>query len=460
MSTQPIPWISVCKHAPYFEDDNGKSWTPVGQNDAIIWPDLEGLFQRKNTAQVESHFAYLASQRVTCIRIMMEYCQTEHRYIEKPAGSFQTNMVRFWDDLFKLCEKYQIRILLTPFDTFWMAKRWRFHPYNKRNGGPCESKFKWLTCPDMLAATKNRFDFFIRQWGASGALFGWDLWNEINPKHAGKQTENMAAYVEQISDHIRNTELTLYGKSHLQTVSVFAPLMKTYEMTALIFRHPLLDFSTTHFYDAASIDNPKNTYLPAIATGDMVIQAIEHLPDGRPFLDSEHGPITYFKRYRKGLPQQFDELYFLHIQWAHLASGAAGGGMRWPYRHPHVLTTGMRAAQRNLSEFIVLIDWTKFNRKNISRLLTINEKMMHIFGCSDKSQAVIWLLPSPGKSKKKQSTSIVSVPGLDPGTYKIHFWDTKQGLLKTEIMSKNTGDLNITLQRTETDLALAVRKQT
>ncbi|TIL77742.1 MAG: hypothetical protein E5Y81_12695, partial [Mesorhizobium sp.] len=34
--------------------------------------------------------------------------------------------------------------------------------------------------------------------------------------------------------------------------------------------------------------------------------------------------------------------YFRHLQWAHLAAGGAGGGMRWPNRSPHVLTPGMR----------------------------------------------------------------------------------------------------------------------
>ena len=32
------------------------------------------------------------------------------------------------------------------------------------------------------------------------------------------------------------------------------------------------------------------------------------------------------------------------MSWAHLASGGAGGGMRWPNRHPHVLTSGMPPA--------------------------------------------------------------------------------------------------------------------
>src|SRR3712207_8786775 len=52
-----------------------------------------------------------------------------------------------------------------------------------------------------------------------------------------------------------------------------------------------------------------------------------------------------------------------HMQWAHFAAGAAGGGMRWPNRRPHVLTEGMRKAQHALAGFLPLIDWAHFRRR-------------------------------------------------------------------------------------------------
>jgi hypothetical protein len=35
------PWIEVAPGAPYFQTDRGESWTPIGQNDAVTWPELE-----------------------------------------------------------------------------------------------------------------------------------------------------------------------------------------------------------------------------------------------------------------------------------------------------------------------------------------------------------------------------------------------------------------------------------
>ncbi|WP_348085394.1 hypothetical protein [Dyadobacter sp.] len=457
-----MPWIVVDVDSPYFQDEKGTDWTPVGQNDAVTWPDFQGLFKRKDVAQAEGHMAYLAAHGVTCIRLMMEYCQTEGRYFEKPVGRFQSNMVQFWDDLFLLCEKYSIRVLVTPFDTFWMARRWKYHPYNQLLGGPCKSKWQWLSCPDMLSALKERFTFFIERWGGSGALFGWDLWNEISPVHAGKSIENLGRYIDDISTHIREKEMQLFQKSHLQTISAFAPILNEPGMNALVFQHPLLDFASTHFYEPGSIDYPKNVHSAAITTGRMVRYALELLPAGRPFFDSEHGPIAYFRRNKKGLPEDFDDAHYLHMQWAHFASGAAGGGMRWPYRHPHVLTHGMRRAQQNLSAFVRLIDWKNFRRVNLNEEILVNRPSVRVFGCGDSNQAIIWLLYT-GSNKAKiklneqQHLVSLSVPNLDDGHYRVVFWDTKMGIADQQIIAKSGIHLHIRRVVDLGNLAIAIQ---
>lgn len=91
--------------------------------------------------------AWLAAQGITRLRLMLEYCQTEHRYLERPVGRFQPHMVRLWDDLFALCAKYGLRVLLTPFDTYWMGRRWRHHPYHQAQGGPGTTRAQWLRSP-------------------------------------------------------------------------------------------------------------------------------------------------------------------------------------------------------------------------------------------------------------------------------------------------------------------------
>lgn len=457
---EKLEWIKVCDHAPYFEKENGQAWLPIGQNDGIIWPELKGLFLWKNVEEAEAYLAYIASHGVTCLRMMMEYCQTENRYLERPAGNFQPNMIRFWDDLFRLCEKYELRLLLTPFDTFWMARRWNFHPYNARNGGPCRSKWQWLSSAETRAAMKNRFSFVIRRWGGSGVIFGWDLWNELHPRHNKKQIEGLSEFITDIGSYVRDLESELYGKTHLQTVSVFAPDLEHYAMHDIVFRHSGLDFTSTHLYKKPEINSPGNSFDAAIATGQMVREALNHTPVSMPFLDSEHGPIDFFRRHRKNLEETFDDRYFLQMQWAHLASGAAGGGMRWPYRHPHTLTHGMRCAQKNLSEFAALINWNSFDRKNLSDSIRTEGAPVMVFACGNSSQIIIWLLKRTIKKQignmKNQDFLKILIPDLAEGDYKVSFWDTQSGLTECRIVTKSESLLSIDLQLRADNLALAI----
>jgi hypothetical protein len=460
-----LPWIRLAPEAPYFITEAGQPWTPIGQNDALTWPDLAGLFRRQNVAAVEGHLAWLAAHGITCLRLMLEYCQTENRYLERPVGRFQPNIVRFWDDLFALCERYGLRLLLTPFDTFWMGRRWRHHPYSRAQGGPCAQRAQWLRNAGMRQAIKDRLTFAAERWGGSGALFAWDLWNEIDPAHAGKRPAALAEFVSDISAHLRAVEQRCFRRAHLQTVSVFGPVLGHYPAVAeVIFRHPLLDFATTHLYDKATIDNPKNTLGPALATGRLVREALGEMPAARPFFDSEHGPIYSFNNRRRTLPEAFDDAYFRHMQWAHFAAGGAGGGLRWPYRQPHVLSHGMRTAQQGLAAFAQLLDWPSFRRRNLNHEVQLSNPAFAVFACGDARQAVIWLLRQDqlitrrgGRRALRPLPVQLTLPELAPGPYLLHLWDTAAGRALGQLsLVATTLGLAIDLPAVGGELAMAV----
>lgn len=462
-----LPWIQVAPGAPYFQIESGESWTPIGQNDAITWPELAGLFHRRDLAAVDRHLAHLAAHGVTCLRLMLEYSQGERRHFERPAGTFWPAMVRLWDDLFALCSRHGLRILLTPFDTFWMWLRWRWHPYNAANGGPCRERSQWLTCRETRAAIKRRLLFATERWGGTGTLFAWDLWNEIHPAHAGGDTGCFAEFIDDLSETLRRREIELYGRAHPQTVSTFGPVIyERPEIADVVFRHPKLDFYSTHFYEKGTIDFPRNTVDAAVSVGRLVREALAEISGDRPFFDTEHGPIHMFKDHHRTLPEPFDDEYFRHIQWAHLASGGAGGGMRWPNRHPHTLTLGMRAAQRSLAGFVPLLDWTCFRRRNLNREIEVSQAGWTGFACGDAGQAVAWVLrtdrldPSGRVRRDAEPVSLeLRLPGLAPGSYRVTFWNTEDGRCAgcAEVDRSADGMLALSLPPLVTDLAVAVR---
>jgi mannan endo-1,4-beta-mannosidase len=384
---------------------------------------------------------------------MLEYAQGERHYFERPAGTFAPHMVQLWDDLFALCERAGMRVLLTPYDTFFHWIRWRHHPYNRRRGGPCADRTQLLVCPDTRAFVKRRLAFATERWGASGALFAWDLWNELHPAQGNNDYFGIWGFVTEVSEFVRDLEHRLHGRAHPQTVSVFGPeLLWKPELNELIFRHPGLDFASSHFYAEGTIDAPADTVAPAVAAGQLVKDALAQVRDGRPFFESEHGPIYTFKDRGITLPAEFDDEYFRHIQWAHVASGGAGGGMRWPNRHPHVLTPGMREAQGALAAFLPLVDWTTFRRETLTARVVVRDvrgggalrlasaephtppaspprvpmdgREAAVFACGDDAQAIVYLvradaLGPDGRVRRdvEPRPVVVDVPGLAPGRY-------------------------------------------
>jgi mannan endo-1,4-beta-mannosidase len=260
--------------------------------------------------------------------------------------------------------------------------------------------------------------------------------------------------IHDLSTFVRELEMELYGRTHPQTVSLFGPELEWKPHLPLrdpIFRHPDLDFATIHIYKSRTIDDPRDTVAPAVAMGDIVRDCLGETPADRPFLDSEHGPIHSFKDRKRTLPAAFDDEYFRHLAWAHLASGGAGGGMRWPNRHPHVLTPGMREAQRAMAAFLPLVDWTRFQRRNWND--AVEAPGHHVFACGDERQAVVWLLRkkalgADGRMRADLAPGPVevTVPGM-AGDVRVVEFDTVNGATVSErTVHGGKGELRFTTQ--------------
>lgn len=471
-----LPWVATIPGVPYFQTEDGRPWHPIGQNDAVSWRELNPLFRRKNVPAVEAYLAMLAANGVTCMRLMLEYAQVRHRYIETRAGRWSPGMVQFWDDLFALCERHGIRILLTPFDTFWTWLHFKHHPYNQKNGGPLDHPSRSLLCRGTREAIKARLRFAAERWGGSGALFAWDIWNEIHPAQGGMSAEPFAEFIEDLSTHLRAVEMHKFGRAHPQTVSLFGPELKwraEMKMEPAIFRHPSLDFATIHIYEHGTIDDPRNTVDAAIGMGRIVKQSLAEIEDRRPFLDTEHGPIHAFKDRKKTLPAAFDEEYFRHMQWAHLASGGAGGGMRWPNRKPHSLTPGMRRAQAAMAAFMPLLDWTTFRRVNATKELevrelgggAVSERRVARFASATREQALIYLLRRDALSGNGQLDReaaplalTLRLPILLPGPYRVCGWNTVTGERLFSQVHETGGVSEFRGIPLQGDVALAIRR--
>ena len=326
-------------------------------------------------------------------------------------------------------------------------------------------------------AIKNRLAFAIDRWSHPGALFAWDIWNEIHPAYAQDDVGHFDEFVTDVASFVRERERARFGRAHPITVSAFGPMLHaafgskelghtTPDPQAIdaIFRHDALDFATVHTYAHGTIDDPANTVDPAIAMGALTRASLSEIRDRRPFLDSEHGPIHTFKDKRRTLPEDFDAEYFRHLQWAHLASGGAGGGMRWPNRRPHVLTSGMHAAQRALADYLPLVSWLQFDSRNLNDEVGISPERFVAFACGDRRQVAAWVVrrgpfAADGTLSHTPAADRVTlrVPGLATGVYQVTTFNTEAGRVEARFSALNMdGVLQVDVPVLR-DVALSIR---
>lgn len=457
--------IQVSTSRRYFVTAGGDSFLFIGANDSISWQGLEGLHRRRNLPAADRYLDDLAEHGITVLRLMLEYAHHDGWYFEQPVGQFNPIMIQLWDDLIARCQARGLRILLTPWDSFWMSRRWQHHPYNRISGGPASQPGDFFTNPQVIQAAVNRLCFVVERWGETGVIAAWDLFNEIHPYWGGTPAEQ-SRVLTQISEQVREFEQRRWGFTRPQTVSCFGP-NPDQENAEMIFRHPDLDFATTHIYYKGAIDYPSNTTTSAVAMAQWVQYGVQAAAD-RPFTDSEHGPIHLFNDHEQALNEPFDDEYERRLMWAHLAAGGAGSGMRWPARDPHILTTGMKASLLSLSKFAGYVDWNTFRPAALNDWVETGKSRIRIIGSVDDRQAVLWLMHPATRKNREEDTPrprmytdlSVTVPGLIPGAYSVYLWDTVRGCLERSTTAQvEPGEpLHLPLPQFTSDTAIAVRR--
>ncbi|HHV55799.1 MAG TPA: cellulase family glycosylhydrolase [Firmicutes bacterium] len=414
-------WIEIAPQGHYFQTESGRPFIVIGHNDAITWPNLDDLLITSNPVETDRYLAKLKANGINTLRIMLEYAQESYGLLENPLGEFAPRVVAFWDRFIKLAETYDIHLIITPWDPFWMERNWARNPYNRRNGGPMDSMKGFLTDPEAIAWQRRRLAFAIERWGGSPAILAWELMNEIE-LWWGATPQEISQWITETAAFVRTREMELYGRTHLLTASLATPFPSKALVDAVL-NHPDLDFATTHQYVGPATNQPTNTVDAALDVELATLYARSQLTDKRPYLDTESGPIDRWIN-----DPAFDTEYYHNMSWAHLASGGAGQGLRWPYRNPHVLTEGMYRVQAALARFVDAFDWKGFVPAPIARYATVEATPspaqdsapasastlsipdVRVFGVADKTRALLWLLNMTSRDAEQGRRTPASQP--------------------------------------------------
>lgn len=162
------------KNSSYFELSNNDPYIPIGLN-------LGG----KDMVTVENYLRKLSANGGNFARIWLSISLFE---IEHTYGKYSEENTKNIDKLLELALKYNIKIKLCieSFREIFPDRSADFNNYfNKqhyhlKNGGQFNNMDDYINSEVGKQAYLKKVEFFSTRYGDHPAIFGWELWNEMN----------------------------------------------------------------------------------------------------------------------------------------------------------------------------------------------------------------------------------------------------------------------------------------
>jgi len=442
-------YLRVAPGGRYFVHSDGRFYIPLGYNHN---PDWDRLWQcapgrRGYKPQItERYFSHLRDCGVNLLRMMIE-CPAGSHYLENPIGTFRPGHVAWIDNIMTHARKYGVRLMFTPWDTYWMNHRWDSNPYNIKLGGPVDRKSDFITKRAAIEVEQRRWKFIIDRWGNTGTIFAWELLNESD-YWWGASPEQVSAWATEMGRFVRDYEQRKWGRTHLITISTGRPMPEG-AWGDLAYRLLGLDLASTHLYIGAA-NAPEEPIKPALAIQRGVSYALANIRDQRPYLNGEDGPIN-----RWIADPRLDNEVFHNMSWAHLASGGAGSGLRWPYRNPHHLSEGMLRTLSLMSGFVKAVPWAKLCQPMAKFSVKAPEDWIACHTAT-KQAAIVWLTRAK-TTERAHLTFNLSWPS-GPSRLSYRAYDTKVGKWLPSGSTESTkGELAIALTAAPLSIALILQ---
>lgn len=159
------------KNPFYFQLSNGSPYIVNG-------PCLAGA---ANMETMESYLRKLSSNGGNFARVWL--CNRLFE-VETKFSEYSEAQAKKIDQLLEWATKYNVKLKLCldntrqiiPDDKAWFNKP----QYHVDNGGPFNNVDEYINSEKGREAYLNRMKFFSRRYGNHPAVFGWELWNEMN----------------------------------------------------------------------------------------------------------------------------------------------------------------------------------------------------------------------------------------------------------------------------------------
>lgn len=158
------------KNPFYFELSNGETYIPIGAN--LCWA--------RDMNEMESYFRKLSENGGNYARVWLNHPQHE---IELEYGKLNpvnlSNIERIVD--FAKTYKIKVKFCIESFRKISTTRDFFSKPqYHTENGGPFSDMNEYIQSENGRKAYLSRLEVFRNKFGDHPAIFGWELWNEMN----------------------------------------------------------------------------------------------------------------------------------------------------------------------------------------------------------------------------------------------------------------------------------------
>ena len=410
-----------------FECSRGPFYYPFGQN--ISW-----------ASDYDYYFAKMRDYGGNWARVWM--CPW-NLWLEGKGGPgvYDLKVAAELDRVVELAEEYGIGIQLV-FDYHGMvANDWERNPYKVANGGWCTQAEEFWVHGEAKRFYKRRLDYIVARWGASAAIFAWELFNEVDLTRR-VDDRDIVAWHQEMGCYLK--QIDPYG--HLVTTSTAAR-----ERLPGLWKLDQIDFTQAHFYSDEVYDK-------------VSLNWRTYSVYGKPYFIGEFG--------RGYLPRddQVDPGGILLSAglWLAATTPAAGNAMPW-WWDTHIDPNKLYSRFGPVARFLAGDDRRGRHDEFFERQISPAEgRAVRMQGIANRTSARVYVYDpervrvpeEAGRRDAVPEPLVLTLKGMLWGDYTIEIWHAESGTLAQTLDAKAEGGrLKINLPQSPEPLAVKVTRR-